>query len=170
MIRQQVLGETQFSAAVVDDCLIEFSRKSKSSTKRAVMYLVAVIILGILPSLSGAQTEPALAPTLVSRPRITQPIDDTDRVRIPNTKPLVLRNAIDQGRMYPGSKLEHLILVLKSSPEQEHALGVLLNLQQDKTSQTYHRWLTPDEFGVQFGVAPADLQKIADWLGQKGLT
>ncbi|MBZ5507999.1 MAG: choice-of-anchor D domain-containing protein [Acidobacteriia bacterium] len=62
-----------------------------------------------------------------------------------------------------------MILVLQASPEQEHALNTLLDQQQDKTSPNYHRWLTPDDFGQRFGVAPEDLQKVADWLGTHNL-
>jgi subtilase family serine protease len=106
----------------------------------------------------------------LTRPRITQPIDDGESVQLSDSKPGALKNAMDQGRVGPDTKLEHLILVLKASPEQEHALHTLLDQQQDRTSSNYHRWLTPDGFGQQFGVAPEDLQKIADWLGTHSLT
>jgi hypothetical protein len=112
---------------------------------------------------SAAQTSAAFA-----HGRITQSIDQTDRVTIPHSIPQVLGNAHDLGRMGADTRLENLLLILKSSPEQEHALSGLLDQQQDKTSPNYHHWLTPDEFGSQFGITPGDLQKISGWLKQQG--
>ena len=62
-----------------------------------------------------------------------------------------------------------MLLVLKRSPEQEAALRKLLDDQQDKASPNYHKWLTPDEFGAQFGAADQDIQAVAGWLQGHGL-
>jgi hypothetical protein len=59
-------------------------------------------------------------------------------------------------------------LVLKSSPKQEQALKMLLDQQQDKRSPNYHRWLTPDEFGVAFGVEQTDIEQVTGWLTKHG--
>ena len=106
----------------------------------------------------------------LARPRITQPIDNAAAVRIPGTRPRVLDRSTDLGRMDGGRKLGPLLLVLKSSAEQEHALQTLIDLQQDKSTPYYHRWLTPDEFGAAFGVEESDLQQICEWLTKRGFT
>ena len=64
--------------------------------------------------------------------------------------------------------LNRMLLVLKRSPEQEHALRSLLDDQQDKTSLHYHKWLTPDQFGAQFGPVDQDLQTVTGWLQSHG--
>lgn len=139
--------------------------------KRQVLLLSTfALILVVFSEQYWAQTSSTPKTMSLSRPHITRPIDDTERVRIPNSAPRVLANALDQGRMPGDMRLEHLILVLKSNPEEEHALSELLDQQQDQTSLNYHRWLTPDEFGRQYGIVPDDLQKITDWLVQHGLT
>ena len=61
-----------------------------------------------------------------------------------------------------------MLLLLQRSPEQESTLTHLLDDQQSKTSPDYQRWLTPDEFGKQFGVTDADLQTITQWLSSEG--
>ena len=66
--------------------------------------------------------------------------------------------------------MNHMLLVLQRSPQQETALRNLIDEQQIKNSPNYHAWLTPQQFGQQFGVADADIQKVADWLSQKGFT
>jgi hypothetical protein len=64
--------------------------------------------------------------------------------------------------------MERMLLVLKRSPEQEMALDALLDQQQDSSSATYHQWLTPDQFGQQFGPSDQDVQAITDWLRSHG--
>jgi hypothetical protein len=61
-----------------------------------------------------------------------------------------------------------MLLVLKRSDEQERALRKLLDDQQDKHSPNYHKWLTPEKFGEQFGPSDADMQAIKSWLQSHG--
>jgi hypothetical protein len=61
-----------------------------------------------------------------------------------------------------------MLLVLKRSAEQESALEKLLDDQQDKASPSYHKWLTPEQFGKQFGPADSDMQTITLWLQSHG--
>jgi hypothetical protein len=64
--------------------------------------------------------------------------------------------------------MNRMLLVLRRSPEQESALRSLLDAQQDKHSDSYHKWITPDEFGKRFGPGDADLQIVTDWLKSQG--
>jgi subtilase family serine protease len=61
-----------------------------------------------------------------------------------------------------------MLLVLKRGPEQETALQKLLDDQQDKSSPRYRQWLTPEQFGQQFGPADSDIQQVTDWLQAHG--
>jgi subtilase family serine protease len=61
-----------------------------------------------------------------------------------------------------------MLLVLKRSPEQEYALRKLLDDQQDKVSPNYHKWLTPEQYGKQFGPTDSDMQTIVLWLQSQG--
>ena len=64
--------------------------------------------------------------------------------------------------------MERMLLVLKRSPEQQAALLKLLDDQQDKNSANYHKWLTPEAFGQQFGPADSDIQAMTSWLQSHG--
>jgi hypothetical protein len=64
--------------------------------------------------------------------------------------------------------MTRMLLVLQRSPEQEAALETLLGEQQAKDSPNYHNWLTPQQFGAQFGPADADIQTVTTWLTQHG--
>lgn len=139
------------------------------STTKLTFYLVlALTWIQISVAPARAQTAFVAGESTLARPRITEPIDDSVVVTIPGSRPRVLDRATDLGRMDGSTKMDPLILVLKSSPEQEHALQTLLDQQQDKRSPNYHRWLTPDEFGAAFGVEGSDLQKITEWLTNWG--
>src|SRR5258708_25551417 len=64
--------------------------------------------------------------------------------------------------------MQRMLLVLKRTPQQDFALRTLLDDQQDKASPNYHKWLTPDEFGVQFGPSDQDMQLVTGWLQSHG--
>ena len=64
--------------------------------------------------------------------------------------------------------MQRMLLVLKRSPEQESALRKLLDDQQDKASPNYRKWLTPEQFGKQFGPSDSDLQTVTAWLQSRG--
>jgi subtilase family serine protease len=135
-----------------------------STTRLAICLVLALTWIQISVAPARAQTAFVAGESTLARPRIKERIDDTVLVRIPSSKPRVLDRAVDQGQMDGSTKLGPLFLVLKSSPEQEHALQTLLDQQQDKSTPNYRRWLAPDEFGAAFGVEESDLQQISDWL------
>jgi subtilase family serine protease len=140
------------------------------TTKLAFWLVLVLTWIQLAAAPARAQTVFDAGKSTLARPRIMEEIYDSVTVRIPDSTPRVLRNAVDQGPMEGSTKLGPMFLILKSSPEQEQALQTLLNEQQDKRSPNYHRWLTPDEFGAAFGVEESDLQQISDWLTNHGFT
>src|SRR5260370_34207513 len=115
---------------------------------------------------SAIQTSPV--PQQASHPLIVQPIDESQLTVLKgNTHPLA-RPEFDLGTAPAALPMQRMLLVLKHSPEQEFALNKLLDDQQDKSSPSYHKWLTPDEYGAQFGPTDADLQTITTWLQSHG--
>jgi subtilase family serine protease len=109
-----------------------------------------------------------LAQTANVPARVTQPVDLEKLVTLQgNTHPLA-RPEFDQGAAPDTLPMERVLLVLQRSPEQEAALRKLLDEQQIKSSPNYHMWLTPEQFGEQFGPADADIQAVTDWLTSQG--
>jgi Pro-kumamolisin, activation domain/Bacterial Ig-like domain (group 3) len=99
---------------------------------------------------------------------IVQPLDETKLAVLEgNTHPLA-QFQYDQGAAPASLPMERMLLVLKRSSEQEAGLRKLLDDQQDKSSPNYHRWLTPDQFGKQFGLADNDIQTVTTWLQSHG--
>jgi subtilase family serine protease len=138
-----------------------FSRIFARSNRRGSNTLLAGLLLLIMPGLAAAQGSAV-------RPLITQGIDETKVTTIHgNTHPLA-RSEFDRGAAPSSLAMDHMLLVLKRSPEQEAALETLLAQQQDKSSANYHNWLTPQQFGQQFGPADADIQAVTNWLQTHG--
>jgi hypothetical protein len=95
-------------------------------------------------------------------------VDVEKLVTLPgNTHPLA-RPEFDRGAAPDSLPMERILLVLQRSPEQETALRKLLDEQQIRSSPDYHMWLTPEQFGEQFGPADADIQAVTDWLTSQG--
>lgn len=69
-----------------------------------------------------------------------------------NVNPLA-RAEFDQGVVNPETRLDRMVLLLKPSPAQQAALDALVEAQQDSQSPLYHQWLTPAEYGAQFGAS-----------------
>jgi subtilase family serine protease len=58
--------------------------------------------------------------------------------------------------------------MLKRSPQQEASLQQLLRDMHTPGTANFHKWLTPDQFGQQFGPSDQDVQTIEDWLQTQG--
>jgi subtilase family serine protease len=100
--------------------------------------------------------------------RITQVVDESKLTVLKgNTYPLA-RPEFDRGPAPTSLPMENMLLVLKRSPEQEASLDRLMAEQLDKSSPSFHKWLTPDQFGQQFGPSDQDIQIISSWLGSHG--
>jgi regulation of enolase protein 1 (concanavalin A-like superfamily)/uncharacterized membrane protein len=103
-----------------------------------------------------------------ARPRITQAIDETNRVALRgNTRPEAVF-ANDRGPVTKDFAMEHMLLQLKRSQEQEQALQKFLDELQTTGLPNFHHWLTAQEFGERFGLAKPDLDLITAWLESHG--
>jgi len=121
----------------------------------------AFAFLSLVPTRASAQANNV-------RSRITQAVDDArTTVLRGNTHPFA-RPEFDRGAAPGNLPMERMQMVLQRSPEQEAALEKLMAEQQDRTSPNFRKWLTPAEFGQQFGPADQDIQRITSWLESHG--
>ena len=117
---------------------------------------------------SQASTQ-AAAPSRIPA-RVTQKVDDQNLAPLHGGIHRMARTEFDRGAVPDAQPANHVILTLKRSKEQDAALRQLLSEQQDKSSKNYHAWLTPDQFGKQFGPADSDIQAVTDWLTSCGFS
>ena len=127
----------------------------------AIVPLLAGFLLIMSADGASGQTPPV-------RPRITEAVDETNRVQLRGNVHPLARPEFDQGVVADSQPMNRMLLLLQRSPEQQAALSTLMEEQLTKGSPNYHRWLTPEEFGKQFGPADADMQAVTDWLGSHG--
>src|SRR5215472_13930160 len=99
---------------------------------------------------------------------ITQSVDEGKQVTLRgNTRPEAnARN--DRARLADEFPLEHMLLQLRRSPEQEQALQQFISELDTQDSPNFHRWINPQQFGATFGVSQQDLATITGWLESHG--
>lgn len=113
---------------------------------------------------------PATAQVNSAAPRIAQAVNDSKLVILSGTVHPFALPQYDRGAA-PGSlAMSHMLLVLKRSAQQQSALDSLLAEQQDPNSPNYHKWLTPAQFGAEFGPSDQDIATIQSWLQSEGFT
>lgn len=133
----------------------------RNQSKAFIRLLAAGIIVVSAAVFTSAQTNPTPS-------RITQAIDPAIvTVLRGNTHPLA-QAQFDRGPAPASLPMQRMLLVLKRSAAQETALDALLEQQQDASSPNFHQWLTPQEFGQQFGPSDQDIQTITSWLQSQG--
>ena len=100
---------------------------------------------------------------------ITQPINNSQLATLTgNTRP-DLNVLNDLGRVNPDLQLNHMLLLLQRSPEQEAALEQFIEEQHNPKSPLFHQWIQAAEFGQRFGLAQPDIGKLTQWLEGNGL-
>ena len=134
--------------------------RSSLQLSRAGLLLLAIILsVGSLVAQAGAV-----------RARVTQAVDMQNLVTLRGNVHPWARPENDQGVAPDDLPMERMLLVLQRGQDQEAALRQLLDQQQVKSSPLFHQWLTPEQFGTQFGPADADIQAVTDWLASQGFT
>jgi hypothetical protein len=105
-----------------------------------------------------------------ARALITQSVDEGNLAALRgNTRPEATPQN-DRGAVADEFPIVHELLQLRRSSEQESALQRFLDEVQDPASPNFHKWLTPEQFGQDFGVSPQDLDAITRWLQSHGFT
>jgi len=64
--------------------------------------------------------------------------------------------------------MDRMLLLMRRSPDREAALRKLIQEQHTVGSASYRQWLTPQEFGRQFGPSEEDLSQLRKWLSSQG--
>jgi subtilase family serine protease len=132
-----------------------------SRTKLSLAFFLSAILTSlfflVVPRAQAAS--PAL---------IAQSVDESKLVTLAgNTRPEAKKQN-DRGVVADSFPMEHMLLQLKRSPEQERELEKFIDDIQDKSSPNFHHWLSAKEFGERFGLAQQDLDTTTRWLGSQG--
>ena len=121
-------------------------------------------LLAIMASLMFIVVPQAQAGT----PVITQSVEENNLVTlVGNVRPEV--NArYDRGPVPDSLPMEHMLLQLKRSPEQERELENFIEDLHNPSSPRFHHWLSARQFGQRYGLAKQDLDNVTGWLESHG--
>jgi hypothetical protein len=100
--------------------------------------------------------------------RVTETPDSDVRVTLKGNVHPLARAENAHGAAADSLGMDRMLMLLKRSEAQQGALQTLEEAQQDKSSPNFHSWLTPEDFGKQFGPSDADIQAVTDWLSSQG--
>jgi Pro-kumamolisin, activation domain/Bacterial Ig-like domain (group 3) len=102
--------------------------------------------------------------------QIFQPVDESKRITLKGNTLPVANSENDRGQVSPRLPMTDLILVLSRSPQQQAAFEKFVAGQYDPASPNFHRWLSPEEVGQDFGPAQSDIATISNWLSSHGFS
>ena len=126
--------------------------------------LLLVFVLALLIGYGSSAGSP-------NKPRtIRQPVDDGNRTTLKGNTRREANAKNDRGLVPDDMLMEHLLLQLRRSPEQEQALEQFLDQVHSPSSPAFHQWLNASDFGNRFGLADEDLNAITAWLQSHDLT
>jgi subtilase family serine protease len=135
--------------------------------RAALFFAVAALLAGCAQQ---TQTGAAASHGAVPANGVAVRVDGSQTVTLEGNVHPLARAEFDQGVVNPDTRLERMLLLLKPSPAQQTALDALVEAQQNPGSPLYHQWLTPAEYGAQFGVSDPELALVTAWLMAQGLT
>src|SRR5260370_34801680 len=141
---------------------------SAHKTPRELGFFSAAVLVAVVALVSTPSVYAQIDSGLHGHPRIVQAINQADRVALAGNTHPEARAANDRGPVENAFAMEHMLLQLKRSPEQELAVQQFLNELQTQGSPNFNHWLTAQKFGERFGVANSDIGAITIWLQSHG--
>src|SRR5579863_1762321 len=126
--------------------------------------LCGIFLFGSYSQKANAQAQGPIAA------RVVEAVNDASRVTLSGNVHPLARAEFDRGAVADAQAMNRMLLLLKRSDGQEASLQAMLQSQQDKSSASFHQWLTPEQFGAQFGPADADIQAVTAWLTRQGFS
>jgi hypothetical protein len=116
----------------------------------------------------------AIAVLVISVPgRALSAAEDRIKGALDESRAVVLRQSVpklgvDRGALDPGTEITGVKLLLAPSETQRGELALLVEEQRNPASADYRKWLTPEQYGEQFGLSEGDLGRMASWLQSRG--
>ncbi len=119
--------------------------------------LLPLVVLSLSASAQNSQA-----------PSPSQNIDASGLVRLTGSLHPLAQARYDRGAVSDSLPVQRVLILLKPSADREAALQRFLTEAHSPDSPNYHRWLTPDQYGAQFGASDEDTQAVVQWLQSSG--
>jgi len=128
-----------------------------------VIRKILFFILGCVFSASVLAQSPAVA-------HVSRATGNSGLVMLRGSVHPLTRTATDQGAVSDSFPANRLLLLLNRPPDREAALQQFLCDAHTPGSASYHQWLTPEQFGRQFGPSDAQIRTASGWLSAQGFS
>jgi subtilase family serine protease len=125
-------------------------------------FIRSLILVFVSGSVVHAQELPARL--------VTGVVDESERVTLRGTVHPLAVAANDRGPVPDSLAAQRMLLILNRPPDREAALQQFLSAAHTKGSAGYHKWVTSEQFGAQFGPADDDVQTASSWLSSHGFS
>ena len=137
-----------------------------------VPFLVALVSILSLFSPTGIARAAQDTSQSASSPatRIVDRIDESRLVTLKGTMHPLANARNDRGAASESMQLDRMHLVLTRSATQDSSLRQLISDLHTPGTASYHKWLTPDQFGKQFGPSDQDITTVETWLTGHGFS
>jgi hypothetical protein len=137
----------------------------KSASDHRAALRLAAVVTALLPVMTASPAPEDRSGTATA---IETPTDESSRTTLPGHVPPMAGAKFDRGPVPDDFPITELSLVLARSAAKQAQLEQYLAEQQNSNSPSYHRWLTPEQFGARFGATDRDLQTLSEWLQAYG--
>ena len=127
---------------------------SSGRTRLLLRTLLLMLISGMLSSAALAQ----------------RTINEADRITLHGNVHPQARAEFDRGSANAAMPMNKMVLLLSVRPDAQAELQQLLADQQNPKSPSYHKWVTPAEFGLHFGPTDQDIADASGWLKKSGFS
>ena len=117
---------------------------------------------------SASSHFPAFANTSTDAPRVVQTVDANRVVTLARSHLSFLDGMKATSVVDAATPMNHLQLVLRRSAARQAALDQLSADQHNPNASRYRQWLTPTQYGDQFGVLDSDIAAASAWLTSQG--
>jgi subtilase family serine protease len=136
----------------------------RSFSVKLLIFALAFTAFTFVAATASAQCTP------MAVNRVTTAVDETSRTSLAGNVHPLARAEFDQGKVDDSLPLEHLILLLNRSPEQELALQTRIDQMHNQNSPLFQRWLSAEDLGNCYGVTDRDIAAVSSWLQKHGFT
>ncbi len=136
-----------------------------------VSLIASVVVICMLSTPFAFATAGATAGcTSMAVNRITSPVDETVLNPLAGNLHPMARAEFDQGKVSDSLPLEHIVMLLKRTPEQETALQARIDQMHNPQSALFQQWLDASQIGSCYGVSDSDIATVSAWLQKHGFT
>ncbi len=155
---------TAFDYAISEGPVNTTLSRSRQSSRTAVCLLIFVIT-GFCTALPlAAQNDQSARPAN----RIVDPIDEQSLVPLKGNIHPLAQSRFDRGPAPVSTPTGRIFMLFRRSDAQQQALSQYLADLQNSASPHFHKWLTPAQYGTQFGISEPDLAMVEAWMQSHG--